>query len=198
MNIILLASSAPQVGKSTFADTLLRTIPQSVKYSFAYPIKEITYNLYKDVMSKFGKEPEVSFLEYSQTKKEVSLTDTFKTTPRHQYCDASLFLSSLTTDTVWGDLARYNISTLDIGANTVIIDDWRREIEHDCLSSHFNCKTIYLDKVDVESYKGTAATESFEGQIDRDKCDLQFVFNEDWSNTQDLLEQVKGLLKTDA
>lgn len=198
MNIILLASSAPQVGKSTFADTLLHTIPNSVKYSFAYPIKEITYNLYKDVMNKFGKEPEMSFLEYSQTKKEQTLSDVFKTTPRHQYCDASLFLSSLTTDTVWGDLARYNISTLDIGASTVVIDDWRRNIEYECLASHFNCTTIYLDKVDVEVYKGTAATESFEGQIDRNDCDLQFVFNEDWSNTEDLLQQVKGLLKDNA
>lgn len=198
MNIILLASSAPQVGKSTFADTLLATIPHSVKYSFAYPIKEITYNLYKDVMHKFGKEPEVSFLEYTQTKKEVSLTDTFKTTPRHQYCDASLFLSSLTTDTVWGDLARHTISNLDIGAKTIIIDDWRRNIEYECLASHFNCKTIYLDKVGVETYKGTAATESFEGQIDREQCDLQFVFNEDWSNTEDLLNQVKGLLESNA
>lgn len=198
MNIILLASSAPQVGKSTFADTLLKTIPNSVKYSFAYPIKEITYNLYSDVMSKFGKQPEVSFLEYSQTKKELPLTDVFKTTPRHQYCDGSLFLTSLATDTVWGDLARHNINTLDIGAETVIIDDWRRATELDCLTPYFNCKTIYLDKVDVIPYKGTTATESFEGQINRDECDLQFVFNEDWSNTEDLINKVKGLLETDA
>lgn len=55
MIVILLASSAPQVGKSTFSQLLTELLPNSCKYSFAYPIKEITYNLYVDVMKKFRK-----------------------------------------------------------------------------------------------------------------------------------------------
>lgn len=193
MNVILLASSAPQVGKSSLARTLVQMLEGCRTMAFAYPIKEISYNLYKDVMQQFDKDVEVSFQDYCQGKKEIPLTDIFSSTPRHQYCDISLLLSNLTSDTIWGDLAAYRLfrfSALDV--NTVIIDDWRRPVELQVLQQNkdLNIITIYLDKEDVVQYKGTEATEAFEGKISKEDCDISFTYAKDWSNSQELLDLI--------
>lgn len=199
MNIILLASSQPRVGKSTLTKALLSVVPDSTPLSFAVPIKEICYNLYVDIMSHFGKDPEFSLEEYKQTKKDINLSDIFSTSPRHQYCEGSNFITSLSSDGIWGQLADYNIQQAKAaGYTTVIIDDWRRDLELNELknsSENYNIITVYLDKDDVEVYKGSAATESFEGQINADNCLLNFTFTTDWSNSDEVVEVLKNYIK---
>lgn len=198
MHIILLASSQPRVGKSTLTKILLKEIPHSAPLSFAVPIKEICYNLHADIMSHFGKDPEYSLEEYKQTKKDVNMEDIFTTSPRHQYCEGSNFISSLTSDSIWGQLASYNVSKLkDEGITTVIIDDWRRVLELNELSKNgdFKITTVYLDKEGVEAYVGSASTESFEGQINPLDCLINFTFKEDWSNTAEVVDLLKNYVK---
>ena len=79
------------------------------------------------------------------------------------------------------------------GINTVIIDDWRRLLELRTLveEDKFNCITVYLDKDGIEVYEGTAATESFEGQISKEDCSLFFKFNNDWSNSNEIVNILK-------
>ena len=118
----------------------------------------------------------------------------FSTSPRHQYCEGSNFISSLTSDEIWGKLAVHNIKKLaETGINTIIIDDWRRLLELRTLveESQFNCITVYLDKDGIEVYEGTAATESFEGQITKEDCSLFFKFNSDWSNSDEIVNILK-------
>ena len=81
---------------------------------------------------------------------------------------------------------------------TMSIDDWRRYLELDTLIHNkeitLNCLTVYLDKDGVEEYSGTKATESFEGQISPDGCDIYFKYTSDWSNQQDIIDLIKNKL----
>lgn len=194
LNVILLASTQPRVGKSTLTKALLKEIPNSASLSFAVPIKHICYNLYKDILSNFDQNPEYTLEDYKQLKKDVPMEGVFNTSPRHQYCEGSNFISSLTSDEIWGKLAVHNIKKLaETGINTVIIDDWRRLLELRTLveENDFNCITVYLDKDGIEVYEGTAATESFEGQISKEDCSLFFKFNNDWSNSNEIVNILK-------
>ena len=190
MNVILLASAQPRVGKSTLTKKLLQNIPQSAPLSFALPIKEICYNLHSDIVSRFGQAPTFTFDEYIQTKKDVAMEGIFTTSPRHQYCEGSEFISKLTSANIWGDLALYRLTEMSKNyINTAIIDDWRRMIELNILKTNkdLNCVTVYLDKDGIEEYKGTEATESFEGQIKPEDCDYTFKFKSDWSNEDEII-----------
>lgn len=197
MNIILLCSDAPAVGKSTTAKALLQEIPRSSLQPFALPIKQIAYDLYLSVMTHFGIDPEMSFEEFRQTRKEDLLDHVFKTSPRDVYCTLSLYLSSITSDTVWGDLAAVRIKNLGDDIETVIIDDWRRPIEMEVLRSvgSFNLIPVFLKKEGVVPYVGTEATEAFEGNIKPEDCLLTFTFKEDWSNSQELITILKSYIE---
>lgn len=194
MNVILLASTQPRVGKSTLTKSLLQELPNSAPLSFAVPIKNICFNLYKDVLSNFDQTPDYTLEDYKQNKKDIPMDGLFSTSPRHQYCEGSNFISSLTSEKIWGQLAVHNIKKMgQSGIETVIIDDWRRILELNVLEaeSSFKCTTVYLDKEGIESYQGTAATESFEGQISKEDCSIFFKFNNDWSNTDEIVNILK-------
>lgn len=198
MNIILLASSQPRVGKSYLTRLLLSELDKSIQQSFAVPIKHICYELYENIMSHFGKKPEYTYYEYAQGKKDQPLNDLFTTSPRHQYCEGSEFISSLTSPKIWGQLAAVNILKKEAeGFSTVIFDDWRRLIESEELEKNPNFKVIkvYLDKEGIEQYSGTAATESFEGQLSKDDCDISFMYDSEWSNTNELVQYLKNYIQ---
>lgn len=197
MIVILLASSQPRVGKSTLTKALLGVIPKSAPLSFAVPIKEICYNLYLDVMSRLDLDPEYSLLEYKQLKKDQPMSNIFSVSPRHQYCEGSNFITGLTSDLIWGKVATTNIKKAsEYGHEVVIIDDWRRTLESDELATDPNNHIIkvYLDKDGVEVYQDSAITESFEGQLSPDNCDLSFKFTADWSNTEEIISILSSLV----
>ncbi len=166
--------------------------------SFALPIKQVCYSLYLEMMTLLGVSPEVTYQEYIQDKKDIPLNNVFRTTPRHQYCEGSAFITSLSVPEVWGLVALNSIRQAEAeGIEYIIIDDWRRELEKDVIAQHpdINIVTLYLDKEDrPEAVNTTAATASFEGLIDPDKCDVQFTFEKDWSNAQDIENILYNLL----
>lgn len=199
INVILVASSKPRVGKSELSYTLEKTLPNAKRLAFAEPIKEIFYNLYSDVLSRFNYPRDYSILDYKQIKKDRVMSDNiFFTSPRDQYCKGSIFLAELTSPDIWGKLAVVNVNNAsEEGYKTVIFDDWRRNIEKESLTGceNLNIITVYLDKPDVPEHVGTEATAQFEGKINPTACDIFFEFNEDWSNQDQLLEMIKEKLK---
>ena len=135
----------------------------------------------KDQIIKFGNEP----LE-------------FKT--RDLLCEFSILLQKFYGTDIWGQMAIKNIE--NYLANVVLIDDLRRPDEYEVIKKHFGARliTVYLDKVDVENKQVNAnlsdAAKAFESKLNKEDMDIQFTFNEDWSNLPDLIKEIKDKLKS--
>ena len=84
---------------------------------------------------------------------------------------------------------------LDSDYDYFLVDDLRRPIELNYLKQTFgeeNILTVYLTKVDKEVVKLSETSSNYEGQLDPSIFDIQFEFNSDWSNTNELIEQIKS------
>lgn len=199
MKIILLASCAPQVGKSTLAKQLINSLgrKETISDGFASVIKDISYSFYTSVQGIFNPTPEVSEYEFKQSKKEVKLSDIFSVSPRHVYCKISDVVTEMTYPEIWADAMIEKIKHYqNCGIKYLIIDDWRRYIESDKLiASGFDVTTIYINKEGIEPYKGTSETESYEGQINSEKCDLTITYTSGWSNSDELFNIVLNFVK---
>ena len=74
-----------------------------------------------------------------------------------------------------------------------IIDDLRRNIELEHLKKQFgeeNILTVYLTKKNADKPLLTGSTLGYEGQLNPDEFDIQFEFDETWSNTPELIKTI--------
>lgn len=86
---------------------------------------------------------------------------------------------------------------LDSDYEYILVDDLRRPIELDYLKQSFgeeNIVTVYLTKANKEEVKLSETSSNYEGQLDPSIFDIQFEFTSDWSNTNELIEQIKSKL----
>lgn len=198
--VIAFASSAPKIGKSETVKRLQaelisdytvmpHTIAEYIRQMLVGVADDLdvdssrffeNYHL-KDQIIKFGNEP----LE-------------FKT--RDLLCEFSILLQKFYGTDIWGQMAIKNIE--NYLANVVLIDDLRRPDEYEVIKKHFGARliTVYLDKVDVENKQVNAnlsdAAKAFESKLNKEEMDIQFTFNEDWSNLPDLIKEIKDKLKS--
>ena len=76
------------------------------------------------------------------------------------------------------------------------------QYKYEVIKKHFGARliTVYLDKVDVENKQVNAnlsdAAKAFESKLNKEDMDIQFTFNEDWSNLPDLISLIKDKLKS--
>ena len=86
---------------------------------------------------------------------------------------------------------------LDSDYDYFLVDDLRRPIELDYLKKTVgeeNILTVYLTKSGKEEVQLSETSSNYEGQLDPSTFDIQFEFNSDWSNTNELIDLIKSKL----
>ena len=198
VKIILLASNTAGIGKSTFAKTLQKTINTDGNLysrieSFAGPIKFMTHRLHQDFEQELLIIPPISFEDFAQGKKNDPIEAIeSKYTPRDLTIKVSDFLQDIYGKSIWSKVAINNINYFHEMEKTqiFIFDDWRRPIESEFFKSFFGedkVTTVYLTKADIKESSLNVIGNTYEGLLKPEDCDIQFEFNSDWSNTEDLI-----------
>ena len=199
IKIIFLSASYAGVGKTTFAESLQKTLPNSLVTPIAGLIRQQLTNLFLDL----GEEDVVFSPDvYTKTKNvETKHFESFAPfVSRELICDYSNVLQKHLGDDVWAVIFCKMASILSQqGIKYLIVDDLRRYTELEYLKKQIgveNTLSIFLDKNDLVKpvFKGSAA--SFEGLLKPEDFDLTFNFDANWSNTQELLDRVHVLLNT--
>lgn len=190
--IIILSSDYAGVGKSTFSKNLINELNEerATNLSIADEIRsQLAY-----IFSVSGISP-TAFLpaNYNQTKNNVhSYSERYNSfVLRELICDYSNVLQKHFGDNYWASLAEDFIN--DVDYEFIVIDDVRRPIEFNYLRKQFgaeNVLTIYLTKEDAVKPVLTGSSLGYEGQLDPNEYDIQFEFNSDWSNTNDLIKTI--------
>ena len=190
IKIILLSSRTANIGKSTLADTLVKELPDSSKTSFANAIRFSV----ADTLNNIGIDKDIFEPEYYTKTKGVKTKhdESFnKFVTRDLLCDFSDVIQIHLGEQCW---AKAMVSTItELNTQYIIIDDLRRNIELEYLQSVYgkeNIVSVYLDKEDVNPIISKTAN-NYEGQVNPDTYTIKFTFNKDWSNTDQLISQIK-------
>lgn len=201
INIILLYSNRPSIGKTTFATKLKKELENTKLLSFASPIKKISYNFYIDVFKSINSISvfPIDFNSFKQDLKDIPLLSS-QLTPRDITVSISELVQDIYGPEIWAQLAYESCQTFNKIVNTeiFIFDDWRRPIENSYFETKedINLIKVYISKQErriIERLSDTS--ESYEGLIKSDQCDIVFEFNEDWSNSKELIELIKNKLR---
>lgn len=183
-NIILLSSNCEAAGKSTLAKDLVKHGIVKYSYGFALNIKKLCFDIHEALSTQ-----PLTQKEFYQDKKESKILN--KHSPREFFCDFSFLLQKFYGDSVWGDTLCRQIIQWDKEDFSLVIDDWRRWLEAEPILSleGFNTVTVYINKEGGgKNLPGSAA--QFEGQIKPESCDLVVNMNKDFSNYQEVLDNI--------
>jgi len=200
--IILFSASSNGVGKSVTASKLKARLEEEYKSksvlstSFANGIRK----LLSGVFSEFGFEnnPFKDRDLYNKFKNSEYLYDSNyeRIVARNLVCDYSNMLQEHLGKDCW---AKFMANTIDDSTcSFVVIDDYRRNIEYDYLVEKYGrdkILTVHLTKDGIDSSNLSTEAKAYEGQIDPESCDIQFKFNDDWSNTDELLDTIIARLR---
>lgn len=190
--IILLSSNTVGVGKTTTCNKIVEQLPNSKRVAFAGFIRDQLSLIFQvsGIDPKYLKEP-----LYSKVKNKPTEVDS-EYNPiviRDLLCDYSDLIQKHFGENYWAtSMLDY---VLDSDYDYFLVDDLRRPIELNYLKQTFgeeNILTVYLTKVDKEVVKLSETSSNYEGQLDPSIFDIQFEFNSDWSNTNELIEQIKS------
>lgn len=197
INVILLHSESPSTGKTYLAnDLVLNSNYKFNKLSFALPIKTIAYSYYTSIFNTIysgdlsDKVFPLDFSDFCQYKKDINIYDT-KITPRDLTVDVSNQIQNMYGDTIWGEILYKNLKSLN--SKFIVIDDWRRDIELNVLSSKpdLNILKVYISKEGLYAYDTLSdLSKTFEKQINKQTCDVIFTLNKDYSNYNQLKELI--------
>lgn len=171
-DVILIASNGNNIGKSTTARLLKDHLGGEVM-SFADPIRKQVKELYMGLCTH----PTFDELYTQERKNEPILEGKSIRELVNEYSD---LVQKMISPQVWARIALNNILKSD--ASLIIFDDFRRVIEYEYLKDHLEVFTIYLDKVNK-----IQVDTPYEGQLENFEFDLKFTFDEDYSNTPELL-----------
>lgn len=191
--IILLSSDFAGVGKSTTANLLEKTLGEDdvLQFSFADEIRsQLAY-----IFAVSGIDPIETFRteNYNATKNNLHeySEDYNPIHLRTLICDYSDVLQMHFGSDYWAKLAAKTIETENF--KYYLIDDLRRNIELDYLKKQFgeeNILTVYLTKKNADKPLLTGSTLGYEGQLNPAEFDIQFEFDETWSNTPELIKTI--------
>ena len=114
--------------------------------------------------------------------------------PRDLVCDISDTIQKYYTDEIWGELVYKQIQKST--ANSIVIDDWRRLTESNCLEKkkEFNIIKVFLQKPDkyVQPSEGSL---KYEGALKPSDCDIVFTYDDSYSNFEELIGLIKNEIK---
>lgn len=192
--IILLSSDTVGVGKTTTCNKIVEQLPNSKRVAFAgfirdqlsliFQLSGLDSNAFKEpTYSKVKNKPTVFNLDYEP----IVLRDLI--------CDYSDLIQKHFGATYWAtSMVDY---VLDSDYDYFLVDDLRRPIELDYLKQTVgeeNILTVYLTKSGKEEVQLSETSSNYEGQLDPSTFDIQFEFNSDWSNTNELIDLIKSKL----
>lgn len=192
--IILLSSDSVGVGKTTTCNKIVESLGNAERVAFAGFIREhlsIIFQL-SGIDSKYFEEP-----IYSKIKNTPTLVDEGyePIVLRDLICDYSDLIQKHFGKTYWAT-SMYDY-VLDSDSEYILVDDLRRPIELEYLKHKYgeeNILTVYLTKENKESVKLSETSSNYEGQLDPSTFDINFTFNSDWSNTDELISIIKSKL----
>lgn len=190
--IILLSSNTIGVGKTTTSNKIVEQLTNAKRVAFAGFIREQLSLIFQisGIDPKYLQEP-----TYSTVKNKPTIVDE-EYNPiviRDLLCDYSDLVQKHFGENYWAtSMLDY---VLDSDYDYFLVDDLRRPIELNYLKQTFgeeNILTVYLTKVDKEVAKLSETSSNYEGQLDPSIFDIQFEFNSDWSNTNELIDLIKS------
>lgn len=192
--IILLASAGPKIGKSIFSQTLINSLENSVEFSIVDEIRDQLASIFQ----RMDLSSEIFYPSLYNEIKDTVYTFSEEVDPiivRNLICDYSDLLQMHLGTHIWGRMVAKKIDSTD--SSYIVIDDFRRNIELKYLSEYYgkeNIITVYLDKEDVVQPVLSSTANSYEFKIKPEEMDINFKFNSDWSNTNDLIQLIKSKL----
>lgn len=192
--IILLSSNTVGVGKTTTCNKIVESLPKAKRAAFAGFIREhlsIIFSLSGLDSSAFD-EP-----TYSQVKNKPTVFDDAyePIVLRDLICDYSDLIQKHFGANYWATSMVDFVE--DSEYDYILVDDLRRPIELDYLKQTVgveNILTVYLTKTDKEVVSLSETSSNYEGKLDPSIFDIQFEFNSDWSNTNELIDLIKSKL----
>lgn len=107
-------------------------------------------------------------------------------------CDFSDLIQAYYGKYIWASQVYNDIKDNQI----VIVDDWRRLTESDFLEMKEDVvvTTIYLSKPDKQ-VNPSEKSSSYEGNIHPGHCDIQFTYNSDYSNFEDVIGLIQNAIE---
>ena len=192
--LILLSSNTVGIGKTTTCNKIMEVLPNSKRVAFAGFIREQLSFIFQlsGIDPKFFEEPHYS---KCKNKPTVFSLDYEPIVLRDLICDYSDLIQKHFGANYWATSMMDYV--LDSDYEYILVDDLRRPIELDYLKQSFgeeNIVTVYLTKANKEEVKLSETSSNYEGQLDPSIFDIQFEFTSDWSNTNELIEQIKSKL----
>lgn len=197
--IIAFTSSAPKIGKTTTVEKLMDVFENEGYITEKHTIAEMIRVCLSVIAGLLEIDSSRFFDNYHE--KDISKTYGNELVPfktRDLLCDFSIMMQKYYGTEVWGKTAANFLLQSD--ANVIFIDDLRRKDELSILKETFgdDLIVISLDKIDVDSASVqtelSEAARQFESKISRENVDHFFTFNEDWSNTPELITLVRSLI----
>lgn len=192
--IILLSSDSVGVGKTTTCNKIVEKLEKSERVAFAGFIREHLSFIFQlsGIDSKYFEEP-----LYSKIKNKATLVDEGyePIVLRDLICDYSDLIQKHFGKTYWAT-SMYDY-VLDSNSDYILVDDLRRPIELEYLKHNYgeeNILTVFLTKENKESVQLSETSSNYEGQLDPSSFDINFTFNSDWSNTDELISIIKSKL----
>lgn len=192
--IILLSSNTVGVGKTTTSNKIVEQLPNAKRVAFAGFIRDQLSLIFQmsGIDPDYLKDPLYSKVKNKPT---VLSADYNPIVIRDLLCDYSDLIQKHFGENYWAtSMLDY---ALDSDYDYILVDDLRRPIELDYLKQTVgeeNILTVYLTKSDKEVVKLSETSSNYEGQLDSSIFDIQFEFNSDWSNTNELIDLIKSKL----
>lgn len=187
--VILLHTPDSGIGKSTLAKHLIDIKVVDTCLSFAVDIKYLSLMVHNYVSNI-----PISFDEFSQTKKDENILN--GKSPRDLTCLVSDLVQEVYGNNVWAE--RLYTSLNQTFHSTFIVDDWRRYIESDYLSSKedLNIIKVYLTIEGLKPKDKSKVSSSYEFNIKPEDCDLHLTYKQDYSNFKDIVNVITNKLKS--
>ena len=194
--VVLFSSENVGTGKTETANQLVDFLTNKNLDSFKLSFMDETRDQLASIFYGLGLDPDTwSGDLYNQNKnfiKEYKPYGSFKL--RDLLCDYSDLLQKHLGVDVWAKCLYNTISNSD--SDVVVVDDLRRDIELEYLINTIgkeNIITVFLTKDQDEKAQNINLSEvalKYQGKLNPLMFDIQFNFNSDWSNSNELIQRI--------
>lgn len=195
--IVLFSSENVGTGKTETSNQLVDFLISKDLDSFKLSVMDETRDQLASIFYGLGLDPNTWVGDFYTQNKNISTEyqpyGSFKL--RDLLCDYSDLLQKHLGVDVWAKCLYNTISNSN--SDVVVIDDLRRDIELEYLTNIVgkdNIVTVYLTKDQDQSTQNNVNLSDvalkYQGQLNPLMFDIQFNFNSDWSNSNELLQRI--------
>lgn len=177
-------SSDTGVGKTLISEEFSQTFSSSKIFSYSFCIKTLLAN----IANSLGYDYSRFFENYDKKDLKTSFGNEPKQfVTRDVLCDFGYLLKKYYSENIISD---YLINDIKFSQNisVAIIDDLRTVNELEQLKKEFGSKlvTVKLNKESTTKKQTSEVASTLQNQLDNYTFDIDFTFNEDWSNKTEL------------